>query len=48
MGIALAGAACGESAPQASAASVTVKLPPAKPYTPAPSFSFGAAPRAAG
>ena len=48
MATTLAVTACGESPPQASAASVTVKLPPAKPYSPAPSFSFGAAPRAAG
>lgn len=45
--IALAVAACGNSPPQASAASVTVKLPPAKPYSPAPHFSFGASPRQA-
>jgi len=29
------------------AASVTVKLPPARPYVPGPAFSFGAAPRPA-
>jgi hypothetical protein len=45
--VALTVTACGKSPQQqASAASVTVKLPPAKPYAPAPHFSFGASPQA--
>jgi hypothetical protein len=38
-------AACHGSANEASGASVTVKLPPPRPYVPTPAFSFGSAPR---
>ena len=44
--VALSVSACGNSPPQETATSVTVKLPPAKPYAPAPHFSFGASPQA--
>ena len=37
--------ACGNSSQARGNASVTVKVPPAKPYVPQPSFSFGSAPR---
>jgi hypothetical protein len=37
---------CGEASKAQAQASVTVKLPPARPYTPKPAFSFGSAPRA--
>jgi hypothetical protein len=43
--LALMATACGNSAPSKSNASVTVELPPAKPYNPQPAFSFGSAPR---
>jgi hypothetical protein len=36
---------CGNAPGQQTSASVTVQLPPARPYVPAPAFSFGAAPR---
>jgi hypothetical protein len=42
---ALALAACHGSAGEQSGASVTVKLPPPRPYGAAPAFSFGSAPR---
>jgi hypothetical protein len=36
---------CRFSSGGATGASVTVKLPPPRPYVPGPAFSFGAAPR---
>jgi hypothetical protein len=45
--IALALVGCDRMQAQQSA-SVTVKLPPARPYAPQPAFSFGAAPRTQG
>jgi hypothetical protein len=40
LAICLACAAC-DAKPREDRSSVTVKLPPARPYTPEPSFSFG-------
>jgi len=37
--------ACDKAPPRQSSASVTVKLPPPRPYVPQPAFSFGSAPR---
>jgi len=36
----LAAAGCGSGRPTPDRSSITVKLPPAKPYPPAPAFSF--------
>jgi hypothetical protein len=36
----LAAVGCGSERPTTDRSSITVKLPPAKPYTPAPAFSF--------
>ena len=41
----LAAGGCQDASKRQSQASVTVKLPPARPYSPAPAFSFGSAPR---
>jgi len=35
-------ASCGGEGPGRDASSITVKLPPARPYVPAPAFSFAA------
>ena len=43
--IAAAVAGCSGSSTDDAGASVTVKLPPARPYAPNAAFSFGAAPR---
>jgi hypothetical protein len=45
--LALSLPACRFSGDGHTAASVTVKLPPPRPYVPGPAFSFGAAPRTA-
>jgi hypothetical protein len=42
-GLAIAG--CGDSSSKVAGASVTVRLPPPRPYAPEPAFSFGSAPR---
>jgi hypothetical protein len=44
--LALSIAGCRWSTEANHRASVTVRLPPAKPYVPTPSFSFGGTPRA--
>jgi hypothetical protein len=36
----LAAAGCGSGRPMPDRSSITVKLPPAKPFAPAPAFSF--------
>jgi len=36
----LAAAGCGSERPRPDRSSITLELPPAKPYTPAPAFSF--------
>jgi hypothetical protein len=44
----LAVTGCNNAPPRNARATVTVKLPPARPYIPAPAFSFGSAPRQQG
>ena len=42
--LALSLANCRDSSGDVAQPSITVKLPPARPYTPEPAFSFGHAP----